>query len=154
MKRITMAALGLVVGTTSGCIDMGLDGNIPLEEAQDRAPRALVAAVYRPVEAVPARVIVEGRLWVPSGLPLTLDASQLRTIGSAGGVAVHARSWDTPPFDALYVRAPQSPAPSVTARLNRGEWLELRPVLGRSGPVPAAHGAGSGAASGDAHAGH
>ena len=136
MKRITIAALGLVVGATTGCVDMGLEGNVALEEAQDRPPRDLVAAIYRPTETVSQRVIVEGRLYVPSGLPLTADQGDLRPVGSAAGGTVYARKWDSAPYDAVYMELPaRATAPSVTALLNRGQWQELRPVTGRTGPV-------------------
>lgn len=137
MKRITIAVLGLVVGSVTGCIDMGLDGNIPLEEAEDRPPLDLVAAVYNPTESVSQRVIVDGRLWIPSGLPLTVARTDLRAVGTADGRTVYARSWDRPPYGALVMELPTEPrAMTPVARLNREEWVELQPVLGRSGPVP------------------
>ena len=146
MKRITIAALGLVVGSTAGCVDMGLGGNVPLEEAEDRPPTELVAAVHRPTEAVSERIIVDGRLWVPSGMPLTAEASDLQAVGSADGRTVYARRWDRAPYDALLMQLPDgTTAATPVALLNRAGWIELRPVLGRSGPVPGT-GAGEAAA--------
>ncbi|HUG40203.1 MAG TPA: hypothetical protein VMM12_06955 [Longimicrobiales bacterium] len=136
MTRITIAALALVAGATAGCRDMGLDGNIPLEEARARETSELVAATMRPRAAPAQRLVVDGRLWVPFGLPLTLDASDLRAVGSADGQTVHARRWDQAPYDALFIPLP--PAGGVAALGGAGpqEWQELRPVHGRSGPVP------------------
>ena len=182
MKRTTIAVLGLVAGTAAGCKDMGLEGNVPLEEAQDRPPSALVAAVLAPVEAVNARLIVDGRLWIPSGQPLTLQESDVRAVGSATGQTVYARRWDESPYDALFVRAPSADAgrgaarqtPGTTATTattgttgttgtpgtaaGGGEWIELQPVRGRSGPLPgqpAGTTSGQGApAAGAQHGGH
>lgn len=152
MKRMTIAVLGLVAGTVAGCKDMGLPGNVPLEEAQDRPPSALVAAVLAPVEAVNARIVVDGRLWVPSGQPLTVQESDLRAVGSATGRTVHARRWDASPYDALFVREESAGATSARG----GEWIELRPVRGRSGPVPEEGGttAAPAPAAGGEHGGH
>lgn len=152
MKRITIAVLGLVIGTAAGCKDLGLDGNIPLEEAQDRPPSALVAAVMAPVEPVSERLVVDGRLWIPSGMPLTLQESDLRAVGSATGRTVYARRWDESPYDALFVRlaAADPSAPAGAVRTGGGEWIELQPVRGRSGRVP---GEGEGAAPAPAPAG-
>ena len=132
MKRMTIVVLGVVVGMTAGCRDMGLDDNIPLEEARERAPRPLVAAVMSPAETVSQPIIVDGRLWVPSGMPLTLQETDLRAVGSATGRTVHARRWDASPYDALYVREESARATSADGEA----WIELLPVRGRSGPVP------------------
>ena len=147
MKRITIALLGLVVGTTAACRDMGLEGNIPLEEAMEKPPTPLVVAVTSAADAAGDRLVVDGRLWVPSGMPLTMEEADLRAVGSATGRTVYARRWDQSPYDALFIPRPTGgPAAGSgttggvrtagTATSGGGEWIELRPVLGRSGPVP------------------
>ena len=136
MKRISIAALGLVVGATAGCKDMGLEGNIPLDEARDRAPSQLVAAVMRPTESVAERLIIDGRRWLPSGLPLTMNQADLRAVGSADGTTVHARQWDQSPYDALFIPLDAvNRSAGEPGLLTPSRWVELRPVLGRSGPV-------------------
>lgn len=156
MKRNTIAALGLVAAATAGCMDMGLEGNIPLEEAQARETSELVAAVRRPTGAAPIRFIVDGRLWVPSGLPLTLAMSELRAVGSGDGQTVYARHWDQAPFDALFVRmTPPGESGALAAMpLEAERWIELRPVLGRTGPVPAHGGPAAAGGAADARGGH
>lgn len=127
-----LAALAL-----TGCKDLGLEDNVPLEQAENRPPSDLVAAVMAPTRSGAADLVVDGRLWVPSGLPLTLRAGELRPVGTAGGRAVYARSWDEPPYDALFTRRPAAaPADSLAARPHAEQWIELAPVIGRSGRVP------------------
>lgn len=160
MKRITMVALAIAAGATTACRDLGLEGNIPLEEARDREPSALVAAVMRPTEVVAQRIVVDGRLWVPSGQPITAGAEDLQPVGSADGTTVYARRWDRPPYDAVFIRLAPAGAPGRPPAAGIEEhWVELMPVRGRSGPVPgasprgpadtAAHGSAAGT-----HGGH
>lgn len=157
MKRITIGALGLVVGMTAGCRDMGLEGNLPLAEAEQRQTSALVAAVMQPADAAAPRLVVDGRLWVASGQPTTMNQADLRAVGSADGRTVYARGWDASPYDALFVRAEEPAAPGgamttsgTPAAPGSGDWIELLPVRGRTGAVPAA----SEAAGGEAEATH
>lgn len=98
---ILLAALLL-----TGCSNMGLDaGPIPLEEARQAPPPELVAAVHaRPADA-DRTLVVDGRLWVPWGLPATYERAALRPVGSARGITVYAHSWDRSPFDALFAPA-------------------------------------------------
>ncbi len=129
-----MALLGALV--LPGCRDMGLEDNLPLADAESRPPSALVEAVMAPTSG--GEYIVDGRLWIPSGLPLTLRAEELRPVGSAGGRTVFARSWDEAPYDALFTRldGPGAEAGAVPARSEPERWVRLEPVIGRSGRVP------------------
>lgn len=137
MKRMAMATLALLAGTMVGCKDMGLDGNIPLSEAESRPPAELVAMTMQPTAPTAAPLVVDGRLWVHSGLPFAMDPADVRAIGSAAGTTVYARTWDRSPYDALFVRQDSADAAAGLGRHIGGQrWLELKPVTGRSGPVP------------------
>lgn len=142
MKRTATIAFFTLAAplALAGCQDLGLEGNIPLAEAEDRAPSELVAAVYAPTEVQDQQLIVDGRLWVPQGAPLTVSARELRPVGSAGGKTVHARSWDQAPYDALFTELPpQAPTDSLVFGPQEGtQWQEWAPVIGRSGALPPA----------------
>lgn len=138
MKRVTMATVGLIAAAAAGCVDMGLEGNRPLEEAEYRVTSALVAAVTEPTGGDGPRIVVDGRLWLPSGLPIALSPTDVRAVGSADGQTVYARTWDAPPYDALFVRGGggagiQPGTASALQPTGDQQWLELRPVLGRTG---------------------
>lgn len=140
MKRTgTIAAFALVTAL-AGCQDAGLEGNVPLEEAMNRPPSDLVAAVHAPAPTADGQLVVDGRLWVPTGTPLDLDAAGLRAVGSASGRTVHARTWDRPPYDALFTPV----APDA--------WQEWAPVIGRSGALPGSGAGGDSASHGGAPA--
>lgn len=119
MTRVSALVLAALLLT--GCSDMGLDaGPIPLEEARQAPPHDLVAAVHaRPADAGET-LVVDGRLWVPWGLPTAYEREALRSVGSAHGTTVYAHSWDRSPFDALFVPA-------------AGTWQGYAAVIGRSG---------------------
>ena len=144
MKRITIAALGLVVGGTAGCRDMGLEGNLPLAEAEQRQTSELVATVMQPTDASAPRLVVDGRLWVAAGLPARMAEADLRAVGSADGRTVYARAWDAAPYDALFVRSADTTAGAALttggtpADAGMAEWIQLLPVSGRTGAVPGA----------------
>lgn len=120
MKRAPLLALAALLAAT-GCRDMGLSGNLPLDEAERMAPPALVAAVFARAPAEAEEIIIDGRLWVPWGLPAEMDADDLRPVGSTHGITVYARAWDRSPYDALF--APH----------DRAGWQGYAPVIGRSG---------------------
>ena len=122
MRRFTLLLATL---TLVGCgPNLGLEGNIPLEEAESMTPSDLVAAVHEDVRVEPAEVIMDGRLWVPWGAPTGEDQG-LRSVGSNQGRTVYAFSWDRAPLDALFV-------PTAYG------WQEYAPVIGRAGSVEAA----------------
>lgn len=149
MRRTPITALLGLVLATAACRDVGLEDNRPLEEAMQRPPSALVAAVHTPAAEETQPVIVEGRLWVPAGTPVTLPATELRPIGSARGHTLYARAWARSPYGQVFTRVqPDSAdAPTETAAAGpaSGErWQAYAPVLGRSGAVPRSTSAGSG----------
>lgn len=146
MKRTSAL---IVVGAAlllGACQDLGLPGNIPAEEARRAPPSDLVAEVIRPVEAEAMQLVMDGRLWVPSGRPRAMDPDQLRPVGSAAGRTVYGRTWDERPYGALFVRLPAAdPAAAGTAReameARLEQWQEFAPVIGQqgrqAGPGPA-----------------
>lgn len=146
-RRVTVCALALATAV-AGCEDLGLDGNTYLEDAMDRPPSELVAAVYRPQEVQSQILIMDGREWVPSGGPLTLSEEELRPVGSSNGQTVYARSWDQPPFDLLFTRLTGGPAPADSAVFGPQEgvqWQEWAGVWGQTAPgTGATEGGGAG----------
>jgi hypothetical protein len=144
MKRTPMlACFGLALSVV-GCKDLGLAGNIPAEESRTMRPPELVAQVWAPVDAPAARIVVDGRLWVPTGQPVILPADALRPVGSAGGQTVYARPWDERPYGALFTAVPMPPAEAArSAReamdAGRAHWQKYEPVIGQAGargPAP------------------
>lgn len=149
MRRTPITALLGLVLATPACRDVGLEDNRPLEEAMQRPPSALVAAVHAPAAEETQPVIVEGRLWVPAGTPVTLPATELRPIGSADGNTLYARAWARSPYGQVFTRVqPDSadePRETAAAGPATGErWQAYAPILGRSGAVPGSTSAGSG----------
>ena len=121
MKRVS--AIALLTLVLPACANLGLDDLAPLEEAEQMAPPELVAAVHAIPPSADAEIVVDGRLWVPWGLPVEHDPTGLRPVGSTHGTTVYAYAWDRSPFDALFVR-------------HEGEWQGHAAVIGRSGGVP------------------
>jgi hypothetical protein len=123
MKRVFIALLTLALPACGG---IGLDGAPPLEEAEQNPPPELVATAHALPPAADAEIIVDGRLWVPWGLPVAMDAGALRSVGSAHGMTVYARAWDRSPLDALFAR-------------QDGGWQGYAPVIGGGGGGGATH---------------
>lgn len=139
MKRaatLTCAALTL---TAVGCVDLGLEGNVPAEESRTAMHSDLVAAVWAPADSVDPPIVVDGRLWVPTGRPLAMSANALRPVGSSAGRTVYARPWDERPYGTLFTAVPRPSAEAArTAReaMDAGQdhWQMYGPVTGRAGP--------------------
>lgn len=144
MKRTPMLACCGLALSLVGCKDLGLEGNVPAEESRTMRPPELVAQVWGPVDATDVRIVVDGRLWIPTGQPVMLPADALRPVGSAAGQTVYARPWDERPYSALFTAVPIPPAEAArTAReamdAGRAHWQEYAPVIGRAGergPAP------------------
>lgn len=145
MKRTAMTALmGAVV--LVGCQDMGLPGNIPLEEAEQKPAPALAAAAH-PAEGTTEapKLVLDGTLWVPSGVPGTISEDALRPVGATQGRTVYARSWDRSPYGELFTRVEAGQATGSGAQ---ADWQSYLPVIGGgtpgAGPVDAGEAAGPG----------
>jgi len=143
-KRLIVALAATT--TLAACEDVGLeDRNLEFEAARDRAPSALVMAVH-PTSAAAAHVVagaettapvagagelgaemrrpvaISGRVYIPSGRPQDVAPDMMRPVGSFGGQAFSALSWDEPPYDRLY-----------TMDRRTGDWFELQ-VVPAGGP--------------------
>lgn len=120
MRRLPTIALILPLAA-AGCADLGLDGNIPLDDATAAAPSELVAAAHAAPVTPTDDVVVDGRLWVPWGRPAEKRPDALRPVGSAGGVTVYAHAWDAAPLETLFTRT------------ESGAWQPYAPVHGSAG---------------------
>ena len=114
--RATLFATVALVGL-SACKDSGLpDRNLPIEDAEHRAPDALVQAVHpesRPeAEGADAHgglsmatrpVTIGDQTFAASGMPATMDASGLTQVGTVGGMGFFAARGDGAPYDVLYM---------------------------------------------------
>lgn len=114
--RASLFATVAIVGL-GACKDSGLpDRNLPIDEAQHRAPDALVEAVHaesRPAAdaAHGAGVMTDGtrpitigdQIFAASGRPMPMDAAGLTQVGSVGGMGFFAGRDDTAPYDQLYM---------------------------------------------------
>lgn len=137
-SRWTMGLLGTLA--VVGCQNMGLDYAGPAEEAEVRPPFDLVASTTAPAAAAEERgLIMDGRMWVPSGRPLDRAEEGIRPVGSADGTTVYARGWDEAPYDELFAEGDEG-------------WRSYRPVIG-GGAAGGGPGAAGGAAAGGAAAG-
>ena len=123
---MTRASTILMIALLATGCSTGLEGNIPLDEAEHMAPAELVTAVHAPAGVEPAEVVMDARLWVPWGAPLDAGVTELRSVGSTHGVTLLARGWDRAPYDALFTQ------------VDAGHWQEYAPVIGRAGTADAA----------------
>jgi hypothetical protein len=137
---IVVAGLALVLG---GCRDLGLPGNVPEEESRVQPPPDLVRDVMPRHGEPPVGLVVDGRLWVPTGRPAPHAAGALRPVGSAAGMTVYARSWDERPYRAIFTPV-EMPALELAATpreamdAGREHWQEYAPVIGQTGSAPTA----------------
>ncbi len=137
MNRTPTALVGLAI-LVAGCTDLGLEGNIPAEQGRTAPPPELVAQVMAPADHDTRPLVVDGRLWVPAGLPTTRAAAELRPVGSTAGQTVYARAWDERPFGAIFTRVQVPDAESATTaraamQARREHWQEYAPASGPSG---------------------
>lgn len=132
----TIALLGVLAAV--GCENMGLDDAGPADEARQRSPSELVAAVTQPAPEQGERaLVVAGRLWVPAGTPVALDEAGLRPVGSSAGQTVYARGWDRPPYGELFTRLDDEARDRRLADRIRGDgWQAYLPVVGGDVPAP------------------
>jgi hypothetical protein len=141
MTRTFMLLFGLAL-LPAGCRDLGLPGNVPEQEARTAPPPELVAQVMTPAEREDVRLVVDGRLWVPTGMPMPRGEGQLRPVGATAGQTVYARAWDERPYRAIFTRV-EMPAPEAAATARAAMdarlvyWQEYAPVIGQRGRVTA-----------------
>jgi hypothetical protein len=138
MKQTHVIIVTGLVLALGGCRDLGLPGNVPEEQSRTQPPPDLVREVTTLPDDTPGRLVVDGRLWVPTGRPTALTGGQLRPVGSAAGQTVYARAWDDRPYRAIFTAVDMpAAADAATARdamaAGQEHWQEYAPVLGQSG---------------------
>lgn len=115
-SRIVLPALA-VLGLAS-CRDLGLEGNLPLAEAEHKELRPLTAQAHPASEAGHAGVMLNGTRWVDAGLPEAIPARDMRVIGQGHGHPLYALRWDDAPYDRIY------------ALRSDGRWQPHNPIRG------------------------
>ncbi len=93
-------------------------------------------------------LVLDGTLWVPSGVPGTVSESGLRPVGTAQGRTVHARVWDRSPYGELFTRVQSGPAAEIGAE---ADWQSYLPVIGGGTPGTGPVDAGEAGRPGEAH---
>jgi hypothetical protein len=136
MSRTATVTLIALTFLSSACRDLGLAGNVPEGESRMAAPPELVSQVVAPVPGTATQLVMDGRLWVPTGRPMPRDAEQLRPVGATAGQTVYARAWDERPYRAIFVQVPATPpgvepTPRQTMDAGLDHWQEYAPVPGR-----------------------
>ena len=100
----------------SGCRDLGLEGNIPLPEAQNRQFRY---STYESSDEAThgARMLpFESRMWIASADIEPIPDRLLREVGEAAGTTLYAPVWTETPYALLYARA------------EPGRWHPIHPM--------------------------
>lgn len=110
----------------SGCgPDLGLEGNLPADEAAMKEPKPLVLATLR-AEAPdrPEAFDFDDRRWVPHAMPWRgpVLPSTLTSVGSTEGGTLLVARWDAPPYDRIFIRTAD------------GGLQEFVPLLGVGAP--------------------
>lgn len=119
----------MAAGTLAGCRDVGLPGNIPREEAENRQFRY---SVYQAIEGsgpTSNPVSYADRSWLASAELIRIPDRLMQSVGTGGGVELFAPTWSSAPHARLYVRAAD------------GRWHPMTPVVtgeGRHGGGPVA----------------
>lgn len=115
-SRTLRAGAALIATLTlAGCRDIGLGGNIPLEQATSRE---LPYQVYETgTGSAGANVFAFGeRNWMRSASTEAIPQNVMVSVGSASGTPVYAPAWAQAPHTRLYTPAA------------RGRWHPLTPV--------------------------
>lgn len=113
--RVALAILATM--SLAACRDVGLGGNVPLEEAENRQFRY---SVYEMTEAAGhgANVLsFDNRSWMANATTTPIPERLLRVVGSADGVELFAPVWAEAPHVQLFTRA------------GAGTWHPVTPTL-------------------------
>ncbi len=107
--RFTLAAAAAL--TLAGCKDVGLQGNVPLADAVDRAPKPLVQQTTplhpAPAAGAPQAFRLDSATWVASDTELKVGDGDVHEVATVDGTAVYALRWDDSPYDRLLAKRPQ-----------------------------------------------
>jgi len=102
-RRVTAILIAAAMATS--CRDLGLKGNIPLPEAENRQFRY---ATYDPSDEAthgPRLLPFEARTWITSADVEPIPDRLLREVGEALGTTLYAPVWAKTPYAVLYARA-------------------------------------------------
>ncbi|MEJ2216658.1 MAG: hypothetical protein P8099_08580 [Gemmatimonadota bacterium] len=115
-SKYSRALAVLAVIVLAGCKDVGLNGNIPLAQAQFKPLKPLLANDYPPATPGHAGPVFEGTHWPEAGMPVRIPAQDLVQVDSANDQVLYALRWDRPPYDRLYTRVAQGWQPHLPVR--------------------------------------
>ena len=103
-RVMRLAIAGSAAALLGACKDSGLPGkNLPQTQARTMEYRY---AVYQALPESEALYQVDGRRWQVTGGVESMPENMLQQVGAAGGVTLHALSWDKAPYDRLYTARP------------------------------------------------
>jgi hypothetical protein len=105
----------------ASCKDVGLQGNIRLDQAAEAAPPPLVTQTT-PVgpqiaaPGMPESVTLDSTAWAPVASDLKVSDSDVHAVGAVNGLTFYALRWDARPYDFLLAHRPD------------GGWQQYRRV--------------------------
>lgn len=115
---VRIVTIVMAAGTLAGCRDVGLPGNIPREEAENRQFRYSVYQATAGSGATSNTISFDDRSWLASAELVRVPERLMQPVGTAGGgVELFAPAWSSAPHARLYARAAD------------GRWHPLAPVI-------------------------
>lgn len=102
-----LLALLFLAGSLAACRDVGLEGNIPLEQAvqkENRYPLYEPAATGAPITSPVAH---DGRNWLGGSATIPVPGRLMQPVATVGGVELFTPVWSSPPHARYYARAEQ-----------------------------------------------
>lgn len=88
-----------------GCRDSGLpDRNLPLTEAENRPFRYAVYDAAAPAVATQSVIQADSAQWMIAGGAQPIRPGLLARVAADGGAQVFAPTWESAPYDRLWVR--------------------------------------------------
>jgi hypothetical protein len=111
-------ATAILVATIAmaSCRDLGLQGNIPLAEAENRQFRYSTYELSDDAARGARMLPFEARNWIASAAVEVIPDRLLREVGEAAGTTLYAPVWAETPYVRLYARA------------EPGRWHPILPV--------------------------
>jgi hypothetical protein len=103
--RATVA--GLAALALGGCKDMGLNELQEFDVASRAGVTPLVQQTMRIQSPSPNQVVhLGGQYWIATSNRYTLGASDVATLGQAGGTSFYRLAWDDEPYDRVLGQGP------------------------------------------------
>ena len=120
--RVSSAAMRvavtvLAIGALTACRDVGLEGNLPRAEAENRQLRYAVYEASGMGGSDATVLTFEDRHWMAGAESIPVPDRLMQSVGSAGGVELFAPVWSAAPHARLYSRG------------EAGTWHPVTPVL-------------------------